>query len=82
MNYKVFTGRHDVHQATIYFNKPEKKDYVGDWTPEWNEMLGDLQKIVNMLLQSGFGILDVNIRKTEPESGVIFVVEITYWDNP
>lgn len=82
MQLQLYTGRHDVHQATIHFVDESKKEYVGDWTPEWNEMLAELQKALNMLLAQGYGILDVNIRKTEPKYGIIFSIDITYWDTP
>lgn len=76
------TYKDSVYHLTIWFSKPSKAQYVGEWSTEWAEMMEMLNNWIQDFTKDTFGILSVNITKTEPASGVIFVVNITYWLHP
>lgn len=76
------TYRDQVFHTTLYFNKPEKAAYVGEWSTEWREMLELLSTELQAMIAAGVGILNVNIVKTEPDMGILFAVYLTYWMHP
>lgn len=74
--------RDKVDHLLITFSKPEKAEYVGEWSTEWREMFLELHSELQAMIRAGYGILDVKITKTEPASGIVFTAEITYWQHP
>lgn len=73
------TYRDQVFHITLYFDKPEKAEHVGEWSTEWSEMLELLSAELQTMIVAGLGILNVNIVKTEPDTGILFAVHLTYW---
>lgn len=71
-----------VSHLRLLFVKPEKAGYVGEWSTEWLEMMQLLNSELQAILARGYGILDVVITKTEPNTGVIFMADVTYWNHP
>ncbi len=71
-----------VSHLRLTFIKPEKSGYVGEWSTEWAEMMTELNRELQEILRRGYGILDVQITKTEPTTGVIFIADVTYWNHP
>jgi hypothetical protein len=79
---KVSKYRDYVSHLRLYFHKPEMNSYVGGWAIEWGEMLIDLNREIQGILDRGYGILEVEITKTEPTTGTLFIADITYWNHP
>lgn len=73
--------RDAVSHLRLLFIKPEKASYIGEWSTEWFEMMTLLTRELQDILAHGYGILDVQIVKTEPSSGIIFYADITYWNH-
>lgn len=71
-----------VSHMRVHFLKPNMAGYVGEWSTEWAEMMRLLDRELQEIVARGYGILEVNITKTEPSSGVIFMADITYWNHP
>lgn len=76
------TYQDQVYHLTVWFRKPSKANYVGPWAVEWVEMMDMLKDWIASFTQDTFGILSVNITKTDPTSNYIFVAYITYWLHP
>lgn len=79
---KSATYRDYVSHLRFLFLKPEKSGYIGEWSTEWAEMMQLLDKELKLILRRGYGILKIEITKTEPTTGVIFIADITYWNHP
>lgn len=71
-----------VSHLSLLFIKPEKAGYVGEWSTEWQEMLELLNRETQAILARGYGILEIEITKAEPNAGIIFRADITYWNHP